>query len=109
MLHDGLLLHAAAGERLQRLPGKRLDRDAALGQFGLHHIHHAAELGVMVGGQFQRQGRFLKLHARAAALKVKASGDFLLGLLDRVAQFLKVDFGDEVKAVVLSHRATRPY
>src|SRR5450830_821484 len=69
--------------------------DLALGQLVGQHVADLAELEIGIGKR--RQFVFLLLDARIAALEVETRGDFLVGLVDGIAHFDHVGFGNYVK------------
>src|SRR3989442_11088189 len=81
------LLHAAGLEAAHV--------DVALRKARAQHVHHLVELELVVGVDGEQQ--LTLLDARVRALEVEAIGDFLVGLLDRVPDFLPVDLGNDVE------------
>jgi hypothetical protein len=77
--------------------------DVALGKTPAQHIHHLTELEVVVGEHGELELRLL--HARVGALEVEAVGDLLVGLLDRVLDFLLIHLRDDVEG---GHGVTLP-
>ena len=69
--------------------------NAPLGEFSEQHLVDLVDLEVVVGIHSQRVlGVF---DARIRATEVEAGADFLVGLLERVAQFDLVNFGNNVE------------
>src|SRR5260221_7095657 len=69
--------------------------DVALGEPPAQHVHHLAELELVVGEYIEVE--LLLLDARIRALEVVAVRDLLVGLLDRVFHFLLVDLRNDVE------------
>jgi len=53
--------------------------------------------GLFLADRADRDDQFVLLDRGVGVLEVEAVGHFPLGLVDRVAQFLAVDFGDDVE------------
>src|SRR5438876_353659 len=74
---------------------ERTNIDAALGQLPKQHIGDLFELEIIV--REQRELLFLVLDARVRALEIETRRDFLVGLVERIADFDLIDFGDDVE------------
>jgi hypothetical protein len=70
--------------------------DAALGEFS-ESARHRPGSSLKSSSANSGEQLFALLDARIRALEVEAVGDFLVGLIHRVAQFDHVDFGDDVE------------
>ena len=69
--------------------------DAAFGHLARQHIAQLAELEIAVGigGEFT----FFLFDPRVGTFEIEPRGDFLVGLVERVAQFDHVGFRDDVE------------
>src|SRR5512139_3811555 len=94
-LHRHAALDLVARHLLHAADVEALHVDAALGQLLRQDVVHLVELEFGVG--VDRQHVVGLLDARVGALEVEARGDFLVDLVDRVAHFLLVDLGHDVK------------
>jgi hypothetical protein len=75
---------------------KALHIDLALDQRQLEDLNHRFELEIGFSGQVDGQVLFLELEA-ALAFQVIATIEFLDGVLDRVGDFVFVQFGYHVE------------
>src|SRR5512139_1790932 len=94
-LHRHAALDLVARHLLHAADVEAFHIDAALGEFLRQDVVHLVELEFGVG--VDRQHVVGLLDARVGALEVEARGDFLVDLVDRVAHFLLVDLGHDVK------------
>src|SRR3989442_2983973 len=88
-------LHLVARDSLHAAGLEAARVDVALCKARAQHVHHLVELELVVGVDGEHE--LAQLDARVRALEVEAIGDFLVGLLDRVPDFLPVDLGHNVE------------
>ena len=69
--------------------------DAALGELAHDDFVERADFEIVVGGQFDL--RLFQADLPFAALKIKAVGEFLFGLIDGIFQFHRVELRDDVE------------
>ena len=72
-----------------------LQRDLALDQLLVEHLVQGPQ--AVLGRGAQHQLVVAQLNGRVGVLEVEAGGGLPVGLVDRVAHLLHVDFGDDVK------------
>ncbi len=84
-----------------------LEGDLPLDQLLLEDLVEGSQ--PVLGGRGEDQFGVRELDGRVGALEVEPGGGFPVGLVDRVADFLHVDFGDDVEGghaeTVLPHQA----
>ncbi len=89
------LLDLVATDFLDVAEFERAHVDAALGELPEQDVGHLLQLEVVVG--IERELLFLVLDARVGALEIEAGGDLPVRLVERIADFDLVDFGDDVE------------
>ena len=94
-VHGRRLAHTSLRCFLHLAVGEELQRDLALHQLFLEHLDECLE--PVLAGRRELDRRLLQLDRAVGALEIEAGRDFPRGLIDGIADFLLVDFGDDIE------------
>src|SRR3989442_2638886 len=97
-----------AQRRLHRAERERFHRHAALDELGLHDVHHALELVLVVRHDHQLALLLLERQLRPGPLEVEPLADLLHRLIEGVLDFLHVHFRGHIKRIRVSHKSSDP-
>ena len=97
LAHGDHLLNLVAASLFDGAGLQTADVDAALRELSSQNVAQLAELEIVVGESGQRPLLLVDFGTGVGALEIEAIGDLLVALIDGIAHFDMVDFGDDIE------------